>query len=211
MTVSERASGKETWHTLTAADAAAHLGVQPDLGLSAQDVEQRLATYGPNQLPTEPPPSRWAIARGQVSNPMNIMLLIVAVASFAIGQVATGIFVVAAGVVQRRSWARSQERKALASVEALAQLQVPQGPGAPRRGASRRSTRPGSCRATSCLLEAGDLVPADGRIVTSATSGGAGGGAHRRERAGRQGRRDAAAEGDARSATGRTWCSRTPR
>ena len=66
MTVRERFSDKKTWHTLTAADAAAHFGVQPDLGLSAQDVEQRLTTYGPNQLPTEPPLSRWTVVRGAI-------------------------------------------------------------------------------------------------------------------------------------------------
>ena len=42
-------------------------------------------------------------------------------------------------------------------------------PGAPRRAASRRSSRSSSCPGDVVLLEAGDLVPADGRIVTSAT------------------------------------------
>ncbi len=44
MTVSERVPDTEAWYTLTAADAAAHLGVRADLGLSAQDVEERLTT-----------------------------------------------------------------------------------------------------------------------------------------------------------------------
>ena len=78
---------------MSAEETAARLDVVPDEGLAADAVERRLAEYGPNALPTEPPPSLWAVARGQLSNPMNIMLLIVAVASFAIGQIATALVV----------------------------------------------------------------------------------------------------------------------
>src|SRR5690348_18145392 len=78
-----------TWYTLSADDAAAQLGVEPDRGLSTEKAAQRLAEYGPNELPTEPPPSVWVVGRGQLANPMNIMLLIVCGASFAIAQWAT--------------------------------------------------------------------------------------------------------------------------
>jgi Ca2+-transporting ATPase len=64
------------------------MGVDLDQGLDADAVGRRLAEYGPNVLPTEPPPSVWVVGRGQLSNPMNIMLLIADGASFAIGQVA---------------------------------------------------------------------------------------------------------------------------
>ncbi len=167
MTVSERVSDKEAWHALTAADAAAHLGVQPDVGLSTQDVEQRLTTYGPNQLPVEPPPSLWTVARGQASNPMNIMLVIVAVASFAIVQIPTGL-VVTGLVLFNIIMGTSQEMKARASVEALAQLQVPQAR-VRRSGAVAQVDSTGLVPGDVGLLEAGDMVPADGRIVSSAS------------------------------------------
>ena len=85
--------GSVVWHAVSADDAARTLGVDPERGLDADEVARRQATYGPNRLQTEPPPSVWAVARGQLSNPMNIMLIIVAIASLAIGQFATGIFV----------------------------------------------------------------------------------------------------------------------
>ena len=109
----------------------------------------------------------WVVARGQLSNPMNIMLLIVAVASFVVGQVPTGIFVLGL-VTFNVVMGSAQELKARASVDALAQLQVPHA--RVRRGGAVEeveSTKlvPGDI----ALLEAGDVVPADGRIVTSAT------------------------------------------
>jgi Ca2+-transporting ATPase len=167
MTTIDRPAEEAPWHAQPARDVAAELGVDPDQGLDAAAVEQRLSEYGPNELPTEPPPSVWVVARGQLSNPMNIMLLIVSVASFAIVQIPTGIFVLGL-VTFNVVMASAQELKARASVEALAQLQVPHAR-VRRSGAVEEveSTRlvPGDI----ALLEAGDIVPADGRIVTSAT------------------------------------------
>ncbi len=93
MSTIAQSSETPAWYAISAEDVAARLTVDTDQGLSDDDAAQRLAEYGPNQLKTEPPPSIWAVGLGQLSNPMNIMLVIVAIASIAIGQVATGIFV----------------------------------------------------------------------------------------------------------------------
>jgi Ca2+-transporting ATPase len=156
-----------TWYTLSADDAAAQLGVAPDRGLDTEQAARLLAEYGPNELPTEPPPSVWVVGRAQLANPMNIMLLIVCGASFAIAQWATAVVVLGL-VVFNVVMGTSQELKARASVEALAQLQVP-------RARARRSGQVEELESTGLvpgdivLLEAGDVVPADGRILTSAT------------------------------------------
>jgi P-type Ca2+ transporter type 2C len=155
------------WYALPAEDVTERIGVDPDKGLDVGEAGRRLAEYGPNELPTEPPPSVWTVARGQLSNPMNIMLLIVCVASFAIAQVATGVVILGL-VTFNVVMGSSQELKARASVEALAQLQVP-------RARVRRSGQVAEVESTGLvpgdvvLLEAGDVVPADGRIVSSAT------------------------------------------
>jgi Ca2+-transporting ATPase len=125
MTTIKHPSEDVAWYALSADDAAERIGVDPDQGLDASDVARRLAEYGSNELPVEPPPSVWAVARGQLANPMNIMLLIVCGASFAISQVATGVVVLGL-VVFNVVMGSSQELKARASVDALAQLQVPQ-------------------------------------------------------------------------------------
>jgi P-type Ca2+ transporter type 2C len=167
MTTVKQPGGDVAWYALSAEDAAGRIGVDPDHGLDAGEAARRLAEYGPNELPTEPPPSVWVVGRGQLANPMNIMLLIVSGASFAIGQVATGVFVLLL-VVFNVVMGSNQELKARASVEALAQLQVP-------RARVRRSGQVDEIESTQLvpgdivLLEAGDVVPADGRIISSAT------------------------------------------
>ena len=93
MTTVKQPSGDVAWYALSAQDAARQIGVDPDQGLDVGEVTRQLAEYGANELPVEPPPSVWSVARGQLLNPMNIMLLIVCAASFAIAQVATGVVV----------------------------------------------------------------------------------------------------------------------
>jgi Ca2+-transporting ATPase len=167
MSTIEQSSPSQQWYALAPAAAAAALSVDGDQGLAAEEAQRRLESYGPNQLTTEPPPSIWSVALGQLSNPMNIMLVIVSIASLAIGQIATGIFV-ALLVTFNLVMGSRQELKARASVEALAQLQVP-------HARVRRDGRVAQIEAINLvpgdvvLLEAGDVVPADGRITSSAT------------------------------------------
>jgi Ca2+-transporting ATPase len=167
MTTLQQPAENLAWYALSAEAAAGQLGVDPDRGLDNGEVERRLAEYGPNELPAEPPPSMWTVARGQLANPMNIMLLIVVVASFAIVQIATAVVVLGL-VVFNVVMGTSQELKARASVKALAQLQVP-------HARVRRSGQVEQIESTKLvpgdivLLEAGDVVPADGRIESSAT------------------------------------------
>jgi len=167
MTTVEHPAQEVAWYALSAEDVAGRVGVNPDHGLDAGEAARRLAEYGPNELPTEPPPSLWAVARGQLANPMNIMLLIVCVASFAIAQVATGVVVLGL-VLFNVVMGTAQEMKARASVEALAQLQVPRAR-VRRSGQVEEVESPKLVPGDIVLVEAGDVVPADGRILSSAT------------------------------------------
>ncbi|HTQ93605.1 MAG TPA: HAD-IC family P-type ATPase, partial [Streptosporangiaceae bacterium] len=163
----EQPGDRLAWYALPAQDVTAQLGVDENAGLTVAEVDRRLADYGPNELPTEPPPSVWVVAREQLANPMNIMLLIVVAASFAIVQIATALVVLGL-VLFNVVMGTNQELKARASVEALAKLQVP-------HARVRRSGQVEQIESTKLvpgdivLLEAGDVVPADGRILTSAT------------------------------------------
>src|SRR6478736_4861657 len=167
MTTVQQPAENLAWYALSPEAAAGQMGVDPDDGLDAHEAGRRLEQYGPNEIPAEPPPSVWVVGRAQLVNPMNIMLLIVVAASFAIVQIATALVVLGL-VTFNVVMGTAQELKARASVEALAKLQVP-------HARVRRSGQVAEIESTKLvpgdivLLEAGDVVPADGRIITSAT------------------------------------------
>jgi Ca2+-transporting ATPase len=155
------------WHCVPADDVAGLLGTDPNAGLTTVEAAERLARHGPNSIPKEQPPSTWMISLKQIREPMNVMLIVVTVLSVLIGQASTAILV---GVlVALNVWmSTSQALKARESADALADLQVP----AARVVRDRRiesidsiSLVPGDV----VTVEAGDLVPADGRIIASAT------------------------------------------
>src|SRR5580704_2565139 len=167
MTTLQQPAENLAWYALSPEAAAGQMGVDPGAGLDAHEAARRLEEYGPNELATEPPPSLWAVAWGQLVNPMNIMLLIVVAASFAIVQIATAVVVLGL-VTFNVVMGTAQELKARASVQALAKLQVP-------HARVRRAGQVEQIESTTLvpgdivLLEAGDVVPADGRIESSAT------------------------------------------
>lgn len=155
------------WYTQEADAVVVALGSDRDRGLTAAEAATRLAEHGPNSIAAEKPPSVWQVALRQLADPMNVMLVAVAIISLFINQVSVGILV-GALVVLNVILGTRQELKAKASVDALAKMQIPQA----------RVVRDGTLvqvDATTLVpgdivaLEAGDIVPADGRIIRSAT------------------------------------------
>ena len=148
-------------------DVVEAMGSNADAGLSTAEATSRRGTYGPNEITAEEPPSTWAIALGQFMNPMNLMLVAVTVVSFLIGEVSTGV-IVALLILLNVVLGTRQELKARASVDALSKLQVPQAK-ALRDGQVTLIPAVDLVPGDIVQLEAGDIVPADGRLVRSAT------------------------------------------
>lgn len=155
------------WYTQDPDAVVAALGSDRERGLTAAEAARRLSEHGPNSIAAEPAPSVWQVALRQLADPMNVMLVIVAVISIVINQITVGILVGALVALNVVLGAR-QELKAKASVDALAKMQIPQA----------RVVRDGTLMqvdATSLVpgdvvaLEAGDIVPADARVLRSAT------------------------------------------
>ena len=151
------------WHAETPEHVAELLGTDLERGLSSEEAAARLGTYGPNQLKEESKASVWEVALGQLRDPMNIMLVVVAIASLIIGQVSTA-FVVLLLVLLNLGLGTRQELAARASVDALAQMQVPEA----------RVVRDGTLVAIPAIevvpgdllaVESGDIVAADGRLA----------------------------------------------
>jgi P-type Ca2+ transporter type 2C len=157
----------ERWYAQDPSHVVEALGSDSSRGLSSDEARARLASHGSNEIAGEPPPSVWAVALQQLRDPMNIMLVAVVVVSLAITEVSTAVlvgFLVLLNVVL----GSRQELKARASVDALANLQVPQAK-VLRDGQVGLQPAVDVVPGDVVLLEAGDVVPADGRILRSAT------------------------------------------
>ena len=149
------------------ADVVAAMESDAAAGLTGGEAASRLARYGPNEIGKEQPPSLWAVAVQQLRDPMNIMLIAVVAVSFVIGEVSTGV-IVALLILLNVVLGTRQELKARASIDALANLQVPQAK-VVRDGALALVPAVAIVPGDVVQVEAGDIVPADGRIVHSAT------------------------------------------
>ncbi|AII07345.1 MULTISPECIES: cation-translocating P-type ATPase [Rhodococcus] len=167
MATTEPTQAQTAWHAQDTDAVVSALASDRLAGLTVGEADERRRRHGPNEIASEPAPSTWAIALQQLRDLMNLMLVAVAVVSVVIGEVPTAI-IVAALVVLNVVLGTQQELKARASVDALAKMQTPQ----------VRVTRDGALEqfaATELVpgdivhLEAGDVVPADGRLLTSAT------------------------------------------
>ncbi len=139
------------------------LGVDKSLGLNPAEVQARQEKYGKNVLPTDKGVDWLRLILGQFTDIMVIILIIAAVISAVLGE-ATDVVVILAIVALNAMLGIYQEYRAEQALAALSRLQVPQV--RVRRGGqvqeiSAEELVPGDM----VLLEEGDRVPADGRLV----------------------------------------------
>ncbi|WP_442574903.1 cation-translocating P-type ATPase [Microbacterium sp. F51-2R] len=155
------------WFVQDGDAVVASLRTDRERGLTQAEAAKRLADHGPNSIAAEPAPSLWQVALRQLADPMNVMLVVVAVISLLINQVSVGILV-GALVILNVVLGTRQEMKAKASVDALAKMQIPQAK-VIRDGTLAQIAATDLVPGDIVTLEAGDIVPADGRILRSAT------------------------------------------
>jgi P-type Ca2+ transporter type 2C len=157
-----------TWHMLTREDAAEGLGVQPDRGLTSGEAAERLKSHGPNKFAEAKTESRWRAFLRQYQDPMQIVLLAAGVISiYPVKQAGTGIVILLLTLLNAML-GLNQEGKAAAAVAALAKMMIVKA--RVRRDAAlaqipAEELVPGDVVA----IEAGDVVPADGRVLAAAT------------------------------------------
>ncbi|MDN3029200.1 cation-translocating P-type ATPase [Streptomyces sp. S.PB5] len=152
-------------YRLTAAQVAAGLGVDPATGLSERAAAERAAVHGPNRLAEPARRPEWLKFLDQFRNWLIGILLIAAVVAGAIGDIKDAVVITV--VLQINAvLGYLQERRAERSLEALRRMLVP----------TTRVRRDGEERVVEAhtlvpgdvvLLEAGDRVPADGRLVVA--------------------------------------------
>src|SRR5512140_2829970 len=109
------------WWALSPDEVAERLGVDPTSGLTAATAAERLQQNGPNALPAEKTVPGWRRFVDQYRSYMQIILLIAAVVSFAIGQWSTGAVLVSLTVLNAVV-GLCQEGKAESAMNALKSL-----------------------------------------------------------------------------------------
>jgi P-type Ca2+ transporter type 2C len=153
------------WYSRSPEDVAQALGVDPDVGLSADTAAERLRTNGPNALPEERPTPGWLRFLAQYRSYMQIILVAAAVVSLLIAEWGTGVLLLVLTVLNAVIGLR-QEGKAQSAMNALKSMLK----------ATARVRRDGEAAEIPAeelvvgdvvLLSAGDQVPADGRVVAA--------------------------------------------
>ena len=154
------------YHALSGGDALRQLSVDPENGLSLDEINQRRALYGENRIAGgEQASPLWLFLR-QFTDLLIVVLLVAAIVAGMIGEpvdaIAILVIVVLNGIV-----GFVQEYRAERALQALQQLSAPHVQ-LRRGGQTVDSTEAELVPGDIVLLEAGNVVPADLRIVETA-------------------------------------------
>ncbi len=158
----------EAWYALSPEEVAAKQGVDPETGLSAAEAASRLAKFGPNTFAVADVEPRWRAFVRQYRDPMQIVLLVAGVGSIVVvKELGTGLVLIFLTLFNAVLGLR-QEGKAAEAVAALQKMMIVKA--RVRRGGElellpAEQLVPGDVVA----IEAGDVVPADGRLLSAAT------------------------------------------
>ncbi len=161
-------SGVIPWHTLSVQDALAKASVDAAAGLTSTEAAARLQQYGPNKFAEAKPEPRWRVFLRQYADPMQIVLLLAGIFSiWPVQQTSTGVMLIVLTLLNAYM-GLSQEGKAAAAVAALQQMMIIKSK-VLRDGQIAELPADQLVPGDIVNLEAGDVVPADGRIIRAAT------------------------------------------
>ncbi|MBA1146606.1 calcium-translocating P-type ATPase, PMCA-type [Ectothiorhodospiraceae bacterium WFHF3C12] len=153
------------WHTLSTEDAARTLETDPKAGLTADEAAERLRRHGENRLAEAPPRPVWLKFLDQFKSYLVVVLMFAAVLAWAVGDLKDAVVILVV-VVFNACLGFYQERRAERTLDALKGMLA----------LRVRVRRDGSVHEVDAahlvpgdvvLLEAGDRVPADGRLLAA--------------------------------------------
>ena len=165
--MSEVSDNQPKWYTLTPEAVKEELQVDPTQGLSDAEAAKRLEQYGPNSLTETEEEPTWRAFLRQYKDYMRIVLLAAAIGSVFIGDYTTALilFLLTVGSAYAGLY---QENRAADSVAALREMMNIQAR-VRREGRTLEIPLDEIVPGDIALFEAGDNVPADGRLVLAAT------------------------------------------
>ena len=153
------------WHLLDIGQCAKQLKTDPADGLSQPEAANRLARHGPNRLAEKSPRAAWLRFLDQFKNVLVLVLLGAVMLAAAIGDIKDAVVILLV-VVFNAGLGFYQEHRAEATLAALKKMLAQRA--RVRRGGElleipAETLVPGDL----VLLEAGDRVPADGRVLAA--------------------------------------------
>ena len=153
-------------HAASAEALALTLDVRPEAGLDSAHGAERLAKWGPNALPVAPPRSPWRVLAAQFKGVMNLILMGAALLAAGVGSVKDASVILSVVVINALV-GFYQEYRAERSLEALKSM-LPVNATVRRDGSSQKISAEAVVPGDIVLLEAGDSVCADGRLILAA-------------------------------------------
>ena len=156
------------WHTLSAEEVLRAEEADPRHGLSSAEAASRADRFGPNTLAAGRAEPRWRAFIRQYSDPMQIVLLVAGLLSlYPLSQLGTGLLLILL-TLANAVLGLQQEGEAESAVAALQRRLIV-------TARVRRDGQEAEIPAEQLVpgdvvsIEAGDVVPADGRLLRAAT------------------------------------------
>jgi len=153
------------WHSKSVQDVMDDLKTHLEQGLSNEEAAQRLKEHGYNELREKPPTPFWELVVEQLRDFVVILLIVASIVSFLLGDrieaaaiIAIVILNAVIGVIQD-----SRAEQALAALKRMAAPDARVIRGGSHLHVPARELAPGDI----VLLEAGNYIPADVRLVES--------------------------------------------
>lgn len=154
------------WHALSTEAAAAHLEVDAGTGLSAHEAARRLEQHGANAIREKPPRPLWRMFLDQFMDFMIMVLAAAAVVSGIIGDLKDTLAIVVI-VLLNAVIGFVQELRAERAMAALKKMAAHSAT-VTRNGARQVVSAPDLVPGDIVHLEAGNVVPADLRLIDAA-------------------------------------------
>ena len=155
----------DAWYQKSSAAVVEEIGSDLHKGLSDKEAAERLTKYGPNELKGKPHATIWEMLLEQFKDFLVLILIGASIVSAFVGEVADSLVIIVI-VVLNAALGVFQEAKAEKAMEALQKMAAP----------NSKVIRDGNIQTVHSrelvvgdivLLEAGDYVPADVRILES--------------------------------------------
>jgi P-type Ca2+ transporter type 2C len=155
------------WHNLSSEEVLSKLNSSRS-GLPGEEAKSRLHQYGPNELTEKGKRPTILVFLRQFASPLIYILLAAALIEFLIMRKPTDASVILAVVFINAIIGFVQENRAERAMEALKRLTVPQAK-VLRKGGVVHSPASQLVLGDVIVLEAGDRIPADARLIEAAS------------------------------------------